>query len=114
MFRWLWWPITLEDFKRSRGVDNFRWIGSHNDLHLLARSDAKVNYLVPSAMKNPSDYVSTTLKIIEKEKVDLFIPKSDAELAAISPYLNELGCKTFLPNYLEIKSHRINLNFLFY
>ncbi len=101
----------LQDFRKAKGVNNFKWIGSHNDLHMLARSDADTNYFVPSAMKNTTEYVTATIKIIEKEKVDLFIPKSDAEIVAIHPYIDKIGCRTFLPNYLEINATQDKYDF---
>ena len=35
---------------------------------------------------------------IDREKVDLLVPKSDAEVAAIYPIIEQLNCKIFLPN----------------
>jgi len=101
----------MEDFKKGKRIDNVKWIGTHNDRYMLARSNADVNYFVPSAMNNVNKYLDVTMRIIEKEKVDLFIPKSDAEVAAIFPYIDKIGCKTFLPNYLEISATQDKYDF---
>jgi len=100
-----------EDFKSSKRFRNVKWIGSHNDKYMLARSNADINYFVPSAMNNANEYLDVTMRIIEKEKVDLFIPKSDAEVAAIYPYIGKIGCKTFLPNHLEISATQDKYDF---
>ena len=93
----------LEDFKKSSIAKEINFIGSHLDKFLLSRSPEKTNYLVPSALREPTAYIATTKKIIEKENIDLIIPKSDAEVKVLYPILGKIGCKTFLPDGKEIE-----------
>jgi len=101
----------LDDFNRSELSEKVNFIGTHNDPIFLARSPLKNNYLVPSALKEPEKYLQTTKKIIEAENADLIIPKSDAEVKALYPVLNEITCKTFLPDFAEIESTQDKLDF---
>ncbi|MDG2286528.1 MAG: hypothetical protein P8N43_13520 [Alphaproteobacteria bacterium] len=93
----------LEDFRKASIANEVNFIGTHLDKFLLSRSPEKTNYLVPSVVSEPEAYLEATKKIIEKEKIDLIIPKSDAEVKAIYPVLEEIGCKTFLPDRREIE-----------
>ncbi len=101
----------LDGFMHSKEVGKFKWIGSHNDKFMLSRSKTDINYLVPSAMHNKKKYITLTKKIIDREKVDLFVPKSDAEVAAIYPIIEQLNCKIFLPNFREIKATQDKYDF---
>ena len=101
----------LEDFLRSEISKKINFIGTHSDPVFLARSPLKVNYLVPSALKDTNSYIESTKRIIAKEHIDLIIPKSDAEVKAVYPILGELSCKTFLPDSKEIDSTQDKLDF---
>ena len=93
----------LDDFKRASIGNEINFIGTHLDKFLLSRSPEKTNYLVPSALREPTAYIAATKKIIEKENIDLIIPKSDAEVKVLHPNLGQIGCKTFLPDGKEIE-----------
>jgi len=101
----------LEDFESSKLSKEINFIGTHSDHILLGRSPLKTNYLLPSASKEPGKYIQATKKIIEVENVDLIIPKSDAELTALSPVLDKIKCGTFLPDFAEIKATQDKLDF---
>lgn len=101
----------LEDFLRSDISKKVNFIGTNCDPVFLARSPLKVNYLVPSALEDTNSYLESTKKIIEKENIDLIIPKSDAEVKAIHPIAGELSCKTFLPDSREIQNTQDKLDF---
>ncbi len=101
----------LEDFQRSKIGKNVNFIGTHSDKILLGRSPLKSNYIVPSALKNPKEYLQATKKIIEVENIDLVIPKSDAEVKALYPVINDLNCQTFLPDCKEIEATQDKLDF---
>ena len=101
----------LNGFKNARGANNYKWIGSHDDIYMLARSEAHVNYLLPSACNNKEEYINCTKKIIQEEEVDLFIPKSDMELCILASELGSLKCRTFLPDSREILATQDKLKF---
>ena len=101
----------LEDFMRSDLATRVNFIGTHSDQIFLARSPLKTNYLVPSALKETESYLEETKKIIEKEEVDLIIPKSDAEVKALYPFLDEIGCSSVLPDFKEINATQDKLDF---
>lgn len=101
----------LEDFKRSELSKKVNFIGCHVDPIFLGRSSLPINYLVPSALKDQDNYLRAIKKIIEIENVDLIIPKSDAELTALFPVLNDLKCATFLPDVKEIEATQDKLDF---
>ena len=101
----------LEDVKKSLISDKVNFIGTHSDPIFLARSPLDKNYLVPSALKEPAKYIEATKKIIEREEVDLIIPKSDAEVKAIYPGLNDIKCNPFLPDYREIDATQDKYDF---
>jgi len=101
----------LEDFLKSTIAEKVNFIGTHSDPIFIARSPLKTNYLVPSALNQQNDYLEATKKIIIKENIDLIIPKRDAEVKALYPVLNEIGCATFLPDYKEISATQDKLDF---
>lgn len=101
----------LEDFLNSDLSKRVNFIGTHADPIFIARSPLKTNYLVPSALKEAETYIEETKRIIEIEDADLIIPKSDAEVRALYPLIDKLGCKTFLPDHKEIHATQDKLDF---
>ncbi len=93
----------VQDFQRSSLADRVRFVGTHMDPYFLARSDIDTLYKVPGALADPEKYLDVTRRIIEKEKIDVLIPKSDAEVKAVSAHRDTLNCCTFLPAHEEIE-----------
>ena len=70
-------------------------VGCHDDRFVLRRSLADRNYLVPASHKR--QFARALCRIVETERIDLVIPNSDADVAAISELRGQLPCRTFLP-----------------
>jgi hypothetical protein len=75
-------------------------VGAHDDRFTLRNSKANRNYLLPSA-SDPrfADALST---IIERERIDLLMPNSAADVGVASALRDVLPCRTFLPSKLAI------------
>jgi hypothetical protein len=75
-------------------------VGVHDDRFTLRNSKANRNYLVPSA-DHPrfADALST---VIERERIDLVMPNSAADVGMVSALRDALPCRTFLPSKLSI------------
>ena len=76
-------------------------VGANDDRFTLRNSKANRNYLVPDA-GNPrfSDALRT---IIERERIDLLIPNTDADVSVVSDLRDVLPCRTFLPSRMLIE-----------
>lgn len=53
-------------------------------------------YRIPLAVDD--SYLETIKDIINKEKVDIFIPINDIEVSIVSTMMNKLGCKVIIPD----------------
>ena len=83
--------LRLFDKKREHEI-----IGTHCFPLELVKSDLEHCYLVPRAYEGEA-YFNAHKKIIDQLKIDLFIANSDNEVAAISPYLDQLSCAHLIP-----------------
>jgi hypothetical protein len=99
-----------DDVKNSRIGHKIKFFGSHADKYLLSRSSTENNYLVPWA-KDERNYIEAMNQIIENEKIDLVIPKSDREVAVVSKNRHKIQCNLFLPEDSEIEAAQDKLSF---
>ncbi|MBI2872230.1 MAG: hypothetical protein HYY00_03465 [Chloroflexi bacterium] len=77
------------------GAPDVRIIGANMDPHVLGKSVADVNYLLPPATSK--DYIQALNWVIRKERVQLSIPDNDREVRAQSENREHLACPVFLP-----------------
>ncbi|HKW92648.1 MAG TPA: hypothetical protein VJX92_12155, partial [Methylomirabilota bacterium] len=70
-------------------------VGCHDDQFILKNSAADRDYLVPPL--GHSSWVRAVRGIVEAEKIDLLIPSTDADVAAVSRARARLGAPVFLP-----------------
>ena len=70
-------------------------VGCHDDQFILKNSTADRNYLVPP-LAHPG-WARALRRIVEREKIDLVIPASDADVAALSRARSRLRGRLFLP-----------------
>ena len=70
-------------------------VGCHADRFTLKKSEAGRNYLVP-ASRHPS-FADTLRQVIAAEQIDLFIPHSEVDVAAVSRFRDQIPCRLFLP-----------------
>ena len=70
-------------------------VGCHHDRFALKSSAADAKYLVPPATHR--DYPRALGRIIGREKVDLLIPTSDADVRRVARVRRRLRCRVFLP-----------------
>jgi len=77
------------------GVRSLTIVGCHADRFFLGKSAADQNYLVP-ALGHPG-YLRAMRRVIAKEKIDLLVPTTDAEVRAFTRLRGKLSCRLFLP-----------------
>jgi biotin carboxylase len=70
-------------------------VGCHDDQFVLKNSAADRNYLIPP-FSHPR-WIRALRGIVDAEKIDLVIPSSDADVAAISRARTRLSGRVFLP-----------------
>jgi hypothetical protein len=70
-------------------------VGCHADRFVLKKSPADRNYLVP-ASRHPS-FADTLRQVIATEQIDLLIPHSEVDVAAVSGFRDQIPCRLFLP-----------------
>src|SRR5262249_14985928 len=70
-------------------------VGCHDDQFILKNSTADRNYLVPPL--GHSTWIRAVRRIVEAEKIDLLIPSTDVDVAAVSRARARLGAPVFLP-----------------
>ena len=68
-----------ENFLQSELSKEVEFVGCHCDPYLLPRSSFSENYLVPYA-KDTVKYIEAIKSIINKENIELFVPKSCKEI----------------------------------
>ena len=103
----------IESLRNSSLREDIYVVGTHADKFELACSVADINYLV-SYVRDEDDYIKELIGIVDKENIDLVIPNSDLEAAAISRHRNEIETKLFLPDaksmeYVQDKYNLYNL-----
>mgnify|MGYP001191267722 CR=1 FL=1 len=89
---------------------SYEFFGTHSHKYFLYRSNFRKNYLVPPAIQEKA-YIQKTKKIINENKIDLIIPKSDIEVQMIGKHRKLLGCNVFLPDQKDIDNTQDKLNF---
>ncbi|HKZ08870.1 MAG TPA: hypothetical protein VJU81_25605 [Methylomirabilota bacterium] len=70
-------------------------VGCHDDRFTLAKSSAPRNWLV-HAPGHP-DYAASLRRVIQRERVDVAIPTTDAAVLALARARETLPCRLFLP-----------------
>lgn len=70
-------------------------VGCHADRFTLKKSGADRNYLVPASKH--AIFADTVRQIIEAERIDLFIPHAEVDVAAVSDFRDRVPCRLFLP-----------------
>ena len=70
-------------------------VGCHDDRFVLKRSPADRRYLVPPV--DSARWVGALKSVIRKERIDLVIPTTDADVIAVSRHRSRLGNCVFLP-----------------
>jgi len=85
-------------------------IGCHGDRFVLKKSDADRNYLMP-ALDHP-EFFRALSRVIKKERIDLLIPTSDAEVRAFARRRAKIPCRLFLPrtSVIELCQDKYRLN----
>ncbi len=69
--------------------------GCNDDRFALKQSPADSKYLVP--VYSHPDFALALLRVVEDARVDLIIPNTDADVAAVSGIQDRLPCRTFMP-----------------
>ena len=70
-------------------------VGCHSDRFVLAKSTADRNYLTPATTDR--GFLRALARVIRRERVDLLIPTTDAEVAAFARLRTRIPCRVFLP-----------------
>ncbi len=76
-------------------------VGCHHDRFVLKKSTADRNYVVPTSDR--AGFASTLRRVIEREKIELVVPNSDADVSAVSRLRNQIPCRLFLPKRRTIE-----------
>src|SRR4029077_8096568 len=77
------------------GYRSLTVVGCHSDRFLLKKSSADRNYLVP-ALAHPG-HLGARRRVIARERIDLLIPTTDAEVRAFTRPRVRLPGRLFLP-----------------
>ncbi len=75
-------------------------VGCHDDRFVLKKSAADRNHVIPISAHA---FLRDLRRIIKRERVDLLIPTSDADVIKIAQLEGELPCRTFLPRRTVIE-----------
>jgi carbamoyl-phosphate synthase large subunit len=70
-------------------------VGCHSDRFVLAKSTADRRYLTPAAADR--GFLGALARVIRRERVDLVIPTTDAEVHAVARLRARIPCRVFLP-----------------
>ena len=85
-------------------------VGCHSDRFVLRKSTAHRNYLVPS-LADPG-FLRALRRVITRERIDLLIPTTDADVAAFARARARIPCRLFLPRkrLIELCQDKYRLN----
>ncbi len=88
---------SAENLLRSlrAGDTSLAFVGCHHDRFALKASTAGAKYLVPSPLQ--PEYARALRRLILRERIDLIIPTSDADVRAVARARRRLPCRVFLP-----------------
>jgi carbamoyl-phosphate synthase large subunit len=70
-------------------------VGAHDDRFVLKKSTAERHYLIPRP--GHRRFADALRRVIERERIDLVLPGSDADVTALSTIRAELAGRLFLP-----------------
>jgi carbamoyl-phosphate synthase large subunit len=76
-------------------------VGCHDDQFILKNSTADRNYLVPP-LSHPT-WARALRRVVDAEKIDLVIPTSDGDVAALSRVRGRLPGRLFLPRAATVE-----------
>jgi glutathione synthase/RimK-type ligase-like ATP-grasp enzyme len=76
-------------------------VGCHDDQFILKNSTADRNYLVPP-LSHPT-WARALRRVVDDEKIDLVIPTSDGDVAALSRVRGRLPGRLFLPRAATVE-----------
>jgi carbamoyl-phosphate synthase large subunit len=87
-------------------------VGCHDDRFVLNKSAADRNYVISISARA---FLRDLRRIIKRERIDLLIPTSDADVMRIAQLKGELPCRTFLPRrtVIELCQDKYNLTTFF-
>ena len=77
-------------------------VGCHADRFTLKKSGADRNYLIRGP-EHP-DFLDSLLEIVERERIELLVPNTDADVLAVSALRRTLPCRVFLPPHDVIEA----------
>jgi carbamoyl-phosphate synthase large subunit len=77
------------------GDPSFVIVGCHHDRFALKKSSADQSYLIP--VPSHPGLADALRRIVETERIDLFIPNTDADVELASRLRDDLPCRLFLP-----------------
>ena len=85
-------------------------IGCHGDRFVLKKSEADRNYLMPGL--DHRGFSRAVARVIKKERIDLLIPTSDAEVRVFARRRARVPCRLFLPRtgVIELCQDKYRLN----
>ena len=92
---------SLLDTMRSREV--YKFIGIAIDKFKAAKANTDKVYILSPYTTEETEYIKTLKKIIDKEKPDLLITNSEAEVLIISRHIKKIPIPVFLPSQEELK-----------
>jgi len=76
-------------------------VGCHDDRFVLKKSLADRNYLVPSCSE--PDFAAALRRLAKRERIEILLPTSDADVLKIAELGRNVGCRTFLPKKSVIR-----------
>ena len=80
------------------GVGKERFVGMTNDRYKYFASVLEKNYLAPDA-SNEEAYIKRLNEIVQKERIELFIPNSDKEVYVAAKNKERIAARCFLPDF---------------
>ena len=85
-------------------------VGCHDDRFVLKKSAADRNYLMPT-LDHPG-FLRALRRVIAKERAELLIPTTDAEVRAFARLRSKIPCRLFLPRkaVIELCQDKYRLN----
>jgi len=92
------------------GDRSLRIVGCHSDRFVLAKATTERRYLMPALTDR--GFLGALRRVVRREKVDLLIPTTDAEVAAFSRLRARIPCRLFLPRrrVIELCQDKYRLN----
>ena len=92
---------SILDSMRSR--EAYEFVGIAIDKFKAAKANTDKVYILSPYTTDEDEYIETLKKIIDKEKPDLLITNSEAEVLIASKHIEEIPIPVFLPSKEEIR-----------